>query len=425
VSLGRAALAAALAASALLAAPGGAAPPPAPPPPAEDDPADLVNGLLAGLLGFTDATEEELERQVADVGGVPFKSDVRVEYMGRGELARYIAELLDAEYPAEQADRDRRLLEAFDFLPAGSDLRALRARVLEENVVGFYDERPAKRRLFVVSADKTLTPMTQMVIVHELRHALQDQYIGVYDKLDPAHGDFDDRRMAFLSLLEGDATFVMERFLTRKLPEGNALAAAGEGSSLFGMGAMAAAAVPNAPPVIRDQLIVPYFAGRDFVAALFREGGWARVRQAWERPPVSSEQVLHPEKFLRGENPVGVPLPPAPSGGRVLRSGVLGEALLRTWLGDGGEAAAAGWGGDAFQVLDVRGKTLLTWRALWDGPADADEFYAAAEKRLERTHGPPRVVRGRRHFGRGRYTMTLERTAGGCELRSSDDPSLL
>ena len=383
------------------------------PPPSEPDPSDLVNSLLAGLLGFGEMGESELQAEVASVGGVPFKTPVPLEYMGKEQLARYLKDLFDAEYPAAEAEADRRTLRAFDLLPAGTDLRALRARVLEENVVGFYDERPDKRRLYVVSEDKRLTPMNQLVLSHELRHALQDQYMNVHALVDEGASDYDDRQLALMSLLEGDATFVMERFLMKRLP-GDGLGALSDGSGVFGLGAMSAAAVPGAPPVVRDQLVLPYFAGRDFVQALYGGGGWEAVRAAWSRPPASTEQVLHPEKYRSGEGPRRVRTPSGPSGARLLREGVLGEALVRTWLGEGNEAAAAGWGGDAFACFDVNGRTLLVWRSEWDDDAEAAEFLAAARKRLgamgtaSERGGFLVVTRGEERFALGRSTSGIE-----------------
>jgi hypothetical protein len=82
-----------------------------------------------------------------------------------------------------------------------TDLRDLRARVLEENIAGFYDERPGKKRLYAVSDDRRLSPSNQLILSHELRHALQDQYVDLHAQLPDAVGDFDDRRLAWLSLL--------------------------------------------------------------------------------------------------------------------------------------------------------------------------------------------------------------------------------
>ncbi len=185
-----------------------------------------------------------------------------------------------------------------------------------------------------------------------------------------------------MALLEGDATMVMERFLMQRLgvPASTApldLAAAG----------FATPPLPGVPPVLRDHLIVPYLAGRDFVRALHERGGWPAVRKAWSEPPRSTEQVLHPEKYLAGEEPRRVSGQKAPAGGRLIQEGVLGEALTRTLLGEGSDAAAAGWGGDLYQVWDVGGRTLVVWRTEWDTAAEGREFHDSAIRRFTRSHG--------------------------------------
>lgn len=383
------------------------------------DASDLINTLLDGLLGFRTLTGPELEAEVAEVGGVPFRSSVPVDFMSRPELARYLKGVLDDEYPVEKARIDERTLGALGLLPPGLDLRRLRAELLEQNIAGFYDERPGKKRLYAVSQDKRLTPANQIVLSHELRHALQDQYAEVHRMLPDSVGDYDDRRLAYLSLLEGDATLVMERFLLRRLPGGEELAGGTE-SSLAGL-SLPGMELPGAPPVVRDQLVLPYLVGRDFAQAVQKRGGWGALRDAWGRPPASTEQVLHPERFFEGEAPRAVALSPAPPGGRLLGEGVVGELLLRTWLGDGQETAAAGWGGDRFQVFDVRGKTLLVWRLVWDSPRDADEFEAAALVRL-RGWGQPLPARGT--FDAKPWRVVFGRRAGGFDYISSDDPAL-
>jgi hypothetical protein len=384
--------------------------------PPSPDVTELLNALLTGLMGFTDMSGAELQTEVAAVGGVPFRSEVPLEYMTRADLGKYLKEVLDDEYPPARAEADQRTLQAFDLLPAGADLRALRARMLEENVVGFYDERPGKKRLYAVSEQKKLTPANQLILSHELRHALQDQYADLHHMLPDSVGDFDDRRMAFLSVLEGDATLVMERFLVHRLT-------GGEKEEEVPPFSMPTPPMPEVPPVLRDQLLLPYFAGRDFAQSVQKKGGWDAVKQAWSRPPESTEQVLHPAKYEAREAPRPVDLSYAPRAGRVINDGVLGEVLIRTFLGDGGpEEAAAGWGGDRYRVWDVSGKTLLVWRSVWDSAADAAEFLAAAQARLGALHAEQGARRGYRIFGSaGRWVAVGER-ASGIDFISSDDP---
>ncbi len=379
------------------------------------DPSDLINALLGGLMGVTDMTAAELQGEVAAAGGIPFRSDVGIEYMSRAEMSRYLKEVLDTEYPRERAEADQRALVALDLLPAGSDLRALRSRILEDNIVGFYDERPGKKRLYAVSEERRLTPTNQLILSHELRHALQDQYANLHDMLPESVGDFDDRRIAFLSVLEGDATLVMERFMVRRLTGGD------KDEDVAPL-SMPPPPMPDVPPVLRDQLLLPYFAGRDFAQAVQRKGGWDALRQAWGRPPESTEQVLHPEKYEAGEAPRPVDLSYAPPGARMVNEGVLGEVLIKTFLGEGApDEAAAGWGGDRYRAWDVSGKTLLVWRSVWDGPGDGREFLTAAEARLASGHAAEGTRRGFRVFASPPWRYAMAERAGGVDFISSDD----
>ena len=393
-----------------------------PPAPDPTDATALIDALLGTLGGFAETTPADLQRDVAEVGGVPFRRDVPLDYMSKADLTRYLRELFDSEYPPEKARADERMLVAFGLLAEGDNLRAIRAKLLEDNVVGFYDERPDRRRLYAVSSNKRLTPANQIILAHELRHALQDQYMDLHRSLPDTVGDFDDRRMALMSLVEGDATLVMEKFLTRRL---------GIDSGTLGnmdLGSMALPAgmgLPDTAPVLRDQLLVPYLSGRQFVYALWQKGGWAGVRAAWDRPPFSTEQVLHPEKYLAGE-PASMPaLTLAPKGGTVVSDGVLGELFIRTLLGEGGEAGAAGWAGDHFKMWDLSGRSLLVWRSVWDSDAERAEFLAAARRRLAAGDAAPTARGAFSVFTRGKWRVALGEVDGGVVYVSADDASVL
>jgi hypothetical protein len=388
-------------------------------PPAGDEQTALVDALLTGLLGFHEISPSELQDEVARVGGVPFRSPVPLGYMTSAEFVVYLKGVLDEEYPPAKARADERMLIAFDLLPPDTDLRQLRTKLLEQNVAGFYDDRPGRKRLYSVSGQPRLTPSNQLVLSHELRHALQDQYVDLHAALPANLGDFDDRRFALLSLLEGDATLVMQRFLQSKVPGLEAGGGQGLGALASGLPLMG-----DVPAVLRDQLLLPYVAGHDFVLSLFERGGWEAVRRAWTLPPASTEQVLHPEKYVSSEPPRPVPPAAPPAGGTLLAEGVLGEVLANTLLGNV-PAAAAGWGGDRYEVWDVGGRTLLCWRSVWDTDADRREFAEALRARFERTHGARRTLQGAALFAKGRWNTALLEDGEGVTFLSSDDVSLL
>jgi hypothetical protein len=388
-----------------------------PPPP---DASDLLDALLTGLGGFRELTPAELENEVAELGGVPFRSSVTFEYLDRPALSRYVHELLEQEYEPAQARADERTLAAFGLLKDGMDLRTTRAKLLEENVAGFYDMRPGRKRLYAISGQKRLTPANQLVLAHELRHALQDQYLDVHTLLPDSIGDFDDRSLALLSLLEGDALLVMERFLTRRLTGGEDSPFDTSGFSL------PAAAMAGTAPILRDQLVMPYTLGRSFVASVHARGGWPAVRAAWNAPPRSSEQVLHPEKYESREAPREVDPGPSPAGAKPIANGVLGEAFIGTLLGDGSAAAAAGWGGDHYATWDVGGRTLLAWRSVWDTPADAGEFQQALARTLGARGKSMPERQGFRVVAAAPWSIAWRvEPDGGVLLLSADDERLL
>ena len=356
--------------------------------PAQMSEAEMSEALdrIGDLLGLPPVSPDELKRRVADVGKLSFQKDVPVNFMSRDELARYIRELFDEEYPVDYAEREERMLRGFGFLTEGQDLRGIREKVLGENVAGFYDERPGVKKLFAISSGQSLNLMNQLVLSHELRHAIQDQEVVIREKLQ-VQSDYDDRRLAALCLLEGDASILMEQYLssgaTSNQPEvANLFKIFSQSLTGEEIAAMFAAgpSLRAAPPVVQEQLIAPYFDGRNLAAAIFAKGGFALLNQKLERPPRSMEQVLHPEKYLdRVDEPVEVTLAEV---GRAKPSfeGTLGEFLIRVLLRAGPEAesavgAAAGWDGDRYAVLEAgSGSHRLVWRSVWDSEADAREF---------------------------------------------------
>jgi hypothetical protein len=158
---------------------------------------------------------------------------------------------------------------------------------------------------------------------------------------------------------------------------------------------------PGVPDIIANELIFPYQQGEVFVRALYDVGGWERVNAAYANPPHSTEQILHPQRYLDGDMPQSVTLDSAdaPADWTLVDQGVFGEFYLRQWLQSGGtleEAtitltdAATGWGGDAYQVYRSEDGSLA-WALLiaWDSPRDAEQFASFVEQQAEQRSGTP------------------------------------
>jgi hypothetical protein len=250
---------------------------------------------------------------------------------------------------------------------------------------------PKTKRLYVVSdAVAANQALVEFVLSHELDHALEDQNFGIGGggKLD------DDAALADQALVEGSATDVMIEFAARFLNPLELLAA----TQTIDEGA------GDVPKAFVDQLTWTYLGGRKYIQAL-RDyaGGWKLVDYALsDRPPATTEQVLHPRKYVLDER-----AEPAPIDGTELREhgwlladrNVIGELptdyLLRVGVDpDEAKAAAAGWNGDRYELwrndiapgaceYPCRADLVLAAKWMWDTPPDAAEFDQAVGAYVE------------------------------------------
>jgi len=270
-------------------------------------------------------------------------------------------------------------------------------------VGGLYD--PHSKKMQVVGDLSLKVALTQIILEHELTHALTDQHFDLL-KLPIEVKDNDDRALAALALVEGDATLSMLLY-AKDLGLANLLVTAA--ASLF----MDQDTLSAAPPLFQGMLLFPYLAGENFLLELAANhdirdgtvvnskevinpvdfGDWDLVNHVYQHPPQSTEQILHPEKLYKEPDPpVDVILGEAEllrrlgEGWNIAWHNTAGEFIIRTLLLDhmsshATEKAAAGWGGDRYcLVRSGSGETAFFWKTIWDTEEDADGFRAALEK---------------------------------------------
>ncbi|MFN2606609.1 MAG: hypothetical protein ABR511_01745 [Acidimicrobiales bacterium] len=262
------------------------------------------------------------------------------------------------------------LLRALGLVDGPFDPSAL-GPALDDRVVGFYS--PGTNRLLVRGGEPT--PLVRRVLVHELTHALDDQHFRL-KRFAPDSSD--EVSTSFTALVEGDAVRVEAAYL-------NTLSPAERLQADQEAGATASAPV-GVPRVFEALTAYPYAAGRAFVDALVAAGGTARVDAAFARPPVSSEQVLHPDRYLAGDAPAAVTVPRrAVSVGQVVGAGSLGELFLRLVLQetldrDAAVTAAGGWGGDQWVAWSAGTATCVRDAVRMDTPADRADLVAGLRR---------------------------------------------
>ena len=214
-------------------------------------------------------------------------------------------------------------------------------------VLGLYD--PVRKRVLMPrQLVQNGADVAQGYLAHELTHALDDQRFSIERRnINP----YADSTAAFKALEEGDASYVQSLYARRF-----------GGSTLNARGQLrqqaAALSVPLTAPLTQEALF-PYVNGANFVAALHQRGGWKTVDRAWgNRPPQTTQQILHPADYFARAMPVPVPVPPGNALGSDWRSVAAGSVteedtrvLLTVGLREAVSARIAdGWHGARFEV---------------------------------------------------------------------------
>jgi hypothetical protein len=331
----------------------------------------------------------DLMRFTQEARGLPFKAPVKVTLLPdkafRARLQE--SEEEDEEERREELRTTQRVLEGLGLLEKGIDLEEAVDSLYGAAVAGFYD--PEKDDL-VVRGDQ-LTVSVRTTLVHEFVHALQDQHFDIErDELDDRD---DEASTGFTGLVEGDAVRI-ERLYTDSLT--NAERKQGELEEMT-----AGAGIDADLPRILIQLVAfPYIYGPTFAEAVFEAGGQERLDAAYGEPPATTEQLLHPERFLAGETVDEVVTPEAD--GEEIDQGVVGELVLLLILnssGANGEVAAEGWGGDRYIAWRDGDDTCVRINIAMDSPQDDAELRQALD-RLARSRDGVTVS------GRGPFVVT-------------------
>jgi hypothetical protein len=366
-----------------------------------------------------------IENQVIAIRGLKPKAPVEPKILDDAGLKKLVSDSFSKDNPPEVVAANERILKAFGLLPPDASLTDLYINLLGSQVAGLYN--PDQKTLFVVSRSGQLGGAEKTTFAHEFTHALQDQNfdLGSLQLDEIGQGD---RSFARLALVEGDATLSMSYWQIQNLTQaelGQMLAAAASDPSTK--------VLLDMPLILRETLLFPYVQGLSFVQGLQASGGWPAVDAAFAKPPASTEQIIHPEKYASGEAPIAVTLPSdlaarVGSGWKVGLEDTFGEFQLAVWLrgntaiGAGGaNAAAAGWGGDRVAVLDgPNGSWAVVLRTAWDTPADAAAFESAAAPLVDGLEAPASLLPGsggsERWIVIGSDAATLNATAGALGL---------
>ena len=331
---------------------------------------------VAGLTEDIDALVAITEQ----IRGLEFIVEPVITIVSADELAERVRVQIDEDLQPDDLAVSQRLYEILGLLDGTIDLGQAYLDLYAEQVGGYYDNETGE---MVIMGGSELSALSRSIVVHELVHALTDQHYGFASLSDDLwdNGEY-ERVSAISALAEGDATYYQLVYL-ETLPTEEQIEAVTESLNVD------TTVMDSLPTWFAEDLTFPYDSGFGFVDRLITDGELVAVNQAYELLPMTTEQILHPEKYYLREGglPVAIPAMELP-GYTVFEEGGFGEWNARLFLMHGisdGDAlvAAAGWGGDRYRLYwqgdpectdDCAGPVAFVYLYTADTPRDAQEF---------------------------------------------------
>ncbi len=362
--------------------------------------------LVAAIAAETPAPEvnkatiakelTDIEAALTEITGLKFHKAVPYAVIDKRQLHKFLEDRMQDAVKPSEIHAEETTLKMFGFLPADYDLKKATVELLTEQAAAFYDYH--KKKLFILETEESTpdlhTDAEKMALSHELGHALADQQFHL-DKFIKEGARSDDGSTARLAVMEGQASWLMTAYLS-KLSTGQAAIPPGVLEMMSDAVENSASQYPvfsKAPLYLRESLVFPYTSGMLFQNAIYKKLGQDSFSEVFRRPPASTQQIMHPEKYLDRVEPDVPMLPHVPNPRRFhkIGDGTLGEfdfqALLDEYAGKDESGALSPHATGGIYELDEVKKDhhpLLAWSANWDTPDNAARFLRDYRKVLSR-----------------------------------------
>jgi hypothetical protein len=333
---------------------------------------------------------EQIEQRVVKLRELPLVKPVVFTALSEACLRADLLQSQAQETPSSESLADQKLLAALGLIPEDMNLEETVTNVLTEQIAGSYDTKG--KDITVIKGKGLGGVIGAVTMAHEITHALQDQNFNL-DKPPLENKAYNgDNDLAIQSLVEGDATSTMTDY------GGKYVTLSELANQNMSSSEVSSSQLDQAPVYIRRSLLFPYEEGLTFVRALKQASGESDVDRAFRDPPLSTEQIMHPEKyFLQRDNPIPVPLPDISAdlgkGWKLINSDTMGEFDVSVWFEQYGGLLASkdvadGWGGNTIQYYQGPGKSYaLVNDFVWDTPLDARQFFTRYAELVEKRFG--------------------------------------
>ncbi|MBI3208329.1 MAG: hypothetical protein HYZ37_05425 [Candidatus Solibacter usitatus] len=322
---------------------------------------------------------DEILKDLAQITGLPATRKVASDTIDRAGLKKFLEDRIKEAVKPEEIRAEEVTLKKLGLVPSTFDLKKTTIDLLTEQAAAFYDYH--KKKLFLLESNSSFTE--RPVLVHELSHALADMHFNLSKYIGKSRSD--DASVARQAVMEGQATWLMTEYMLFKV--GTSLTkAAGMADSMNRMAGAGGGGFPvfdAAPLYLRESLVFPYTKGFSFQHAVILKMGQQGFGEVFRNPPLSAQQILHPEKYFSKTIPTKLEPPKVKLRGyRELVAGGVGEfdhqMLLRTHTSEEESKAAEKWRGASYRILENKkdkNLTVLCYASEWQDETSARKFF--------------------------------------------------
>jgi hypothetical protein len=329
-------------------------------------------------------------RQLAEITGFRVRKELPFQMVTRDQVNQYLKQQIKRNVKPADIRAEEVTLKKFGFVPPDFDLRKTTIDLLTEQAAAFYDFH--RKKLFI--SDWAAENMRQAALVHELGHALADQNYSLEKFLGKGSDESEDS-IARETVVEGQASWLMLEYAARL--QGKTMKDPDTAREFLksddATGSEEDKQYPvfsSAPLYIRRTLMFPYDEGQRFQQAVFDKDGQQAFAEVFNKPPSSTAQVIHPDRYFSHVEETTPKLPAPEPRTKTFVSGSVGELdeqiLLRQYL-DRSEAEELSpkLKGGAYRIDESKDDHRMTlfYVSEWDGEPAAARYFEAYRKILQ------------------------------------------
>jgi hypothetical protein len=354
----------------------------------------------------------KIAAELAEISGLALHHAVPCDFISKENVNAFLKKRVKEVASPEDLRAEELTLKKFGLAPPDFNLADTTVDLLTEQAAAFYDYD--RKKLFIT--ETTSAESQEPVLAHELSHAIADQNFNLGKYIRQGRKS-DDGATARLAVMEGQATWLMSEYLARRM--GQSLIESPALAKMMSRVSDASGQFPvfdQSPLYFRVTLVFPYTEGMLFQNAVIEKDGDAGFAAVFRHAPVSTQQIIHPEKYFEGVNPASpsLPDPHLPAGYKLLVGGTMGEldheVLIEQFAGKSrAQELAPHWRGSSYELRENKkaARLVLLYTVEWDNEDAARSYFdvyrealAKKWKKMEVTSTAPDCVTGSGDDGR-------------------------